>query len=102
MTQPWDKIIDRESLTKDLATRYATQNVGGAYDARAAGVKGGQNNPVDNFANDAATGFVLDKKNQLTISDFKDVKKGNSNLSGRIGGSATIGLNGFNNNRYKK
>ncbi len=26
--------ISRPSLTTDLATRYATQNVGGAYDAR--------------------------------------------------------------------
>jgi len=26
--------IQRPSLTTDLATRYATQNVGGAYDAR--------------------------------------------------------------------
>lgn len=94
MTQPWDKTIDRESLTKDLATRYAKQKAGGAYDAHAAGIKGGQNNPVDNFPNDAAAGFVLDKRNQLMISDFKDVKNNQSGLS--------LTLKGFSNERYKK
>ena len=100
-TQPWDTIINRVSLTTDLETRYATHKVGGAFDAHTAGIKGGQDNPVDFFPNGAATGFILDKKNQLTISDFKDVKNGNSSLSGKIGGSTTIGLNGFSNQKYK-
>ena len=86
--------IERKSLTTDLETRYKTQSAGGAYDAHAAGIKGGKNNPVDNFPNDAAAGFILDKKNQLMISDFKDVKNNNSGLS--------LFLKGFTNVPYKK
>jgi hypothetical protein len=100
-TQPWDKIISRVSLITDLETRYATHKAGSAFDAHAAGIKGGSNNPVDNSKNDAAVGFILDKKNQLMVSDFKDWKNGNSGLSGKIGGCATIGLTGFSNKKYK-
>lgn len=100
-TQPWDKIINRVSLITDLATRFVTHKAGGAFDAHAAGIKGGRNNPVDNLVNDAAVGFILDKKNQLMMSDFKDWKNGKSGLSGKIGGCATIGLNGFSNKKYR-
>jgi hypothetical protein len=81
-------------LTIDLATRYEKSKAGGAFDARAAGIQGGQNNPVDNFPNDAAVGFTLDKRNQIMISDFKDVKNNNSGLS--------LYLKGFNNTKYKQ
>lgn len=85
---------DRPSLTTDLTTRYQKSKVGGAFDARSAGIQGGQNNPVDNFANDAANGFVLDKRNQIMVSDFKDVKNNKSGIS--------LYLKGFSNEKYKK
>lgn len=86
--------IERPSLTIDLATRYEKSKAGGSFDAHAAGIKGGQNNPVNNFPDDAAVGFVLDKRNGIMVSDFKDVKKGQSGLS--------LFLKGFTNVPYKK
>lgn len=86
--------IERKSLTTDLETRYKTQSAGGAYDAHAAGISGGKNNPVEVSTNDAAVGFILDKRNHITESDFKDVKNGNSGLS--------LYLKGFINTKYKK
>ena len=35
-TSPDAKVIDRESLKKGLLERYATQHVGGAFDAKKA------------------------------------------------------------------
>jgi len=64
--------IKRESLTKGIEARYASQNAGGAFDAKKAGTI-----TVDDFGNDFADGFTkgglntnLPKKDSSYIQGF--------------------------------
>lgn len=50
--------IDRESLTKNLEERYATQTAGGAYDAKQI-----PNALTDDFNNEFADGFTKGGQN---------------------------------------
>jgi len=63
---------NRESLTKGIEARYATQNAGGAFDAKKAGTI-----TVDDFNNEFADGFTksglntnLPKKDSSYIRGF--------------------------------
>jgi hypothetical protein len=49
---------ERESLSKNLEERYASQRAGGAYDAKQAG-----STTVDDFNNEFSDGFTKGGKN---------------------------------------
>lgn len=64
--------IARPSLTTDLATRYATQKVGGAFDARDI-VESGVDSLFASYQGATfqnANGFLTEM--QLEVSDFKN------------------------------
>jgi hypothetical protein len=64
--------IQRDSLTKGIEERYASQRAGGAYDAKTAGTA-----TSDDFSNEFADGFTkgglntnLPKKDSFYVKGF--------------------------------
>ncbi len=83
--------IKRDSLTTNLEKRYASQHVGGAFDAKNITTKAGTIVTTETTLQDKTFrdgGFEVKE----TSSGFKDVENGNSSLSSF--------LKGFSNKKY--
>lgn len=88
--------IDRPSLDKTLETRYATQQVGGAYDAKNIVTQGG--NPVSLGGSTFDTNYTVTKgfKTKMTtgVTELKDA-------AGTRSKQLSLYMQGFNNKKYK-
>ncbi len=89
--------IDRPSLDKNLEKRYATQQVGGAYDAKNIITKGGNTVPLDGSTFD--TNYTVTKgfktKMETGVTELKDA---NGSRSKQL----SLYMQGFNNKPYKR
>lgn len=88
--------IDRPSLEKNLETRYATQPVGGAYNAKDIVTQGG--NVVSLGGSTYDTNYTVTKgfktKMAAGVTELKDAVGGRSK-------QLSLYMQGFNNKKYK-
>ncbi len=88
--------IDRPSLNKTLESRYETQPVGGAYDAKNIVTKGG--NTVSLGGSTYDTNYTVTKgfKTQMAtgVTELKDA-------AGVKSKQISLYMQGFNNKKYK-
>jgi hypothetical protein len=89
--------IDRPSLDKNLETRYATQQVGGAYDAKNIITQGG--NTVSLGGSTFDTNYTVTKgfKTKMTTG-VTELKDANGSRSKQL----SLYMQGFNNKPYKR
>lgn len=101
MPQP----ADRPSLTKDLATRYATQRAGGAFDVKerlkapGSSPQTGERMPIDgNEKMYSADDFAV--KQVLGVTELLDAQEANSSSAPKSK-ELSLYIKGFNNRKYK-
>lgn len=89
--------IDRPSLNKNLEERYATQQVGGAYDAK---------NIITQGGNSVSLGGSTFDSNYTVTKGFKTrMNTGVTELKDAAGASSkqiSLYMQGFNNKPYKR
>lgn len=96
---------DRPSLTKDLATRYATQKAGGAFEVKqrlkppGSSPHAGDRMPIDGnekfYTNDD---FAV--KQALGVTELLDAQEANNSSSPKSK-EISLYIRGFNNRKYK-
>ena len=101
MPQP----ADRPSLTKDLATRYATQRAGGAFEVKqrlkppGSSPKTGDRMPIDgNERLYSADDFAV--KQPLGVTEMLDAQEANT-TSAPKSKELSLYIKGFSNRKYK-